>query len=815
MAIIQISKIQQRSGNLVDLPQLDEAQFGFAQDARRLFIGKTTGNAENIEVLTSYSNISFSQIEGSDGSNIYISGSPEPGQILAYANDGNVINSWVNAGGNAGGLIDLGAVANVKIGNGAVGYVLTTDGLGNLSWSPKTTSVANIANITVDGSNAAILTFDPTIVSYTNGTAITILGVEGASNSTVNGETFYVKVSPDFDTSGEASLYISDSLDTPNAFIGAGITYTNAPNGTATNTFGSSGSTPAVGENGTIQFAVANILAGSSLLKFANGALQVSSSNITVANGNITVSNGNVSGNYLTGTLTTNAQPNITSIGTLSALSVTGNGTFGNVVGGNLITANNITVSSVSDLGDLANVRITGGNPIDVIVTTDGLGNLAWATITFDVLVNGTSNVIVTQDGNVTTSIGGVPDVFTITGTGANVTGTISASGNVNVGNLGTVGLITSTGNITGGNLITGGVVSASGNATVLGIKTDNYYYANGNPISLAGSYGNSNVASFLASYGSNTVTTTGNISAGNISATTIAGSLTTSAQPNITSLGTVTGLTVAGNIIPSANVTYDLGNATNSFKDLYLSGNTIYIGTSTITATPSGVTINTPGSNAVTLKPAGADTQVQYNNNGAFGGNPGMTFNELTSALTVNNFVATSTANLGAIGNVTITGGSNGQYLTTNGSGVLSWTTGSGNGNSYGDSNVVTLLSSYGSNSISTTGNVTAKYLINSVTANVTAAGSNSNTATALTSTINIVTTIPSGSGVKLPNAVAGMTIYITARDANSLTVYPSSGAINSAAANFIQPANSTIHYIASSSTQWYTVGASMAMYT
>ena len=54
MSIIQISKIQQRAGNLVDLPQLDEAEIGFASDAKRVFIGKTTSGLENIEVLTSY-----------------------------------------------------------------------------------------------------------------------------------------------------------------------------------------------------------------------------------------------------------------------------------------------------------------------------------------------------------------------------------------------------------------------------------------------------------------------------------------------------------------------------------------------------------------------------------------------------------------------------------------------------------------------------------------------------------------------------------------------------------------------------------------
>jgi hypothetical protein len=133
MAIVQISKIQQRSGNIVDLPQLDEAEFGFASDAKRLFIGKVSPN-ENIEVLTSYSNIAFSQIEGAVG-NLDISAvTVGNGQVLAY--DGT---NWVNRGGDAGGIVDLGTVANVKLDGGAIGYVLETDGLGNLSWTPKGT----------------------------------------------------------------------------------------------------------------------------------------------------------------------------------------------------------------------------------------------------------------------------------------------------------------------------------------------------------------------------------------------------------------------------------------------------------------------------------------------------------------------------------------------------------------------------------------------------------------------------------------------------------------------------------------------------
>jgi hypothetical protein len=466
-------------------------------------------------------------------------------------------------------------------------------------------------------------------------------------------------------------------------------------------------------------------------------------------------------------------------------LSVSGNATVGNINGGNLVTANNITITGISDLGSNANVRITGGNPIDVLVTVDGAGNLAWGTLTLDAeIANGLSNVYVNFDGNVTTSVGGVANVLVVTGTGANVNGTLSVSGNTDV----------------------------------LGIKTDNYYYANGVAISFAGSYNDTNVSTFLASYGSNTITTTGNVDVGNISATLVTGTLATASQPNITSTGTLSGLTVAGNIVPSADILYDLGNTTNRWHDLYLSGNTIYIGTSTITANTTGVTINTPNASPVALKPAGANTQVQYNDDGAFGGQNTFTFNELTSTLTANNFVATSTANLGAVGNLTITGGSNGQVLTTNGSNVLSWTTvTSGNGSSYGDSNVVTLLASYGSNSISTTGNVTAgnitaQYLLNSVQTGITANGSNAGTATELGNTINIVSTVSSGTGVKLPNALPGMTVYVTNISNANLIVYPASGAIFNPVtgnANITQPANSTIHYIASSTTQWYPVGA------
>ena len=44
--------------------------------------------------------------------------------------------------------------------------------------------------------------------------------------------------------------------------------------------------------------------------------------------------------------------------------------------------------------------------------------------------------------------------------------------------------------------------------------------------------------------------------------------------------------VSIEGNIVPTANVTYDLGTSSNRFKDLYLSGNTINLGTTAISVT-------------------------------------------------------------------------------------------------------------------------------------------------------------------------------------------------------------------------------------
>jgi hypothetical protein len=141
------------------------------------------------------------------------------------------------------------------------------------------------------------------------------------------------------------------------------------------------------------------------------------------------------------------------------------------------------------------------------------------------------------------------------------------------------------------------------------------------------GSYSNADVANYLASNAAVTILTTGNITtSANVSANNIVGSgtnttITTNgyrwsfnnagnlvlpgntfainyANGTQVSLGGSSSYSNAnvksylanfdGNIIPSANVTYDLGSNTNRWNDLYLNNSTVYIGAQEITANES-----------------------------------------------------------------------------------------------------------------------------------------------------------------------------------------------------------------------------------
>lgn len=131
----------------------------------------------------------------------------------------------------------------------------------------------------------------------------------------------------------------------------------------------------------------------------------------------------------------------------------------------------------------------------------------------------------------------------------------------------------------------------------------------------------------------------------------------------DVLSVGNVT-VGSYGNIAKlNATTSANLGNVSN----LVITGGT------------SNQYLKTNGSGSLSWANAGAggsDTQVQFNDGNDFNGSSNFTFNKGTNLLSIANVAVSTSANLGSVSGVTITGGTNGQYLQTNGSGTLSWAT-------------------------------------------------------------------------------------------------------------------------------------------
>ena len=312
--------------------------------------------------------------------------------------------------------------------------------------------------------------------------------------------------------------------------------------------------------------AVGNIYAGNLMGPLANGNSNIS---IPLINDNVAIS--------------VNGTPNVVIVTATGAnvtgkLSVTGETDVGS-----------LSVAGTTDLGDLSNVTITGGSA-NYLLQTNGSGSLTWvAPPSTSTIVNGSSNVSIPfADGNVNTSVGGNANVFVVTGTGVNSSGTISAGSNItggnlntagmlsavgnanvgnlntagvyatslsatanaNVGNLGVSGLVTVAGNGTFGNIITGGTFSATGNANVgnLGVTglvtvTGNIQGANLNTAGVLSVASNANIGNIGTA---GIITATGNITGGNVNT---AGILSVGGNANIGNIGTAGLITATGNI--------------------------------------------------------------------------------------------------------------------------------------------------------------------------------------------------------------------------------------------------------------------------
>jgi len=146
----------------------------------------------------------------------------------------------------------------------------------------------------------------------------------------------------------------------------------------------------------------------------------------------------------------------------LSLDGTTGISASGNIVGNNISVSGTLTAGTFSPSSLSATGNITGGNLVTAgLITATGNiqgGNLLLSGNLFD---SGTILIINTTTSANIALAPNQSNVVIATTTGANITGTLNATGNIDGGNLRTAGVITATGNITGGNLsVSTGTVS-------------------------------------------------------------------------------------------------------------------------------------------------------------------------------------------------------------------------------------------------------------------------------------------------------------------------------------------------------------------
>jgi hypothetical protein len=282
------------------------------------------------------------------------------------------------------------------------------------------------------------------------------------------------------------------------------------------------------------------------------GSTITTSGNVSVGGnlavtGTLSLASLSVSGN-ISGTLTTAAQPNITSLGTLSALTVDNINLNGNTVvsdTGTLAIDDNTTVNgTIVASGAITGSTLTGTLQTAAQSNITSLGTLSALTVD-NIQLNG--NTIVSDTGTLA-----IDDNTTVNGslTATTLGGTLSTAAQTNITSVGTLSSL-----------------AVSGSTSLDGVTI------NDNEVSAT----RTNDDLVLSPSGTGQVVVNGNISA-----TNVAGTLTTAAQPNITSLGTLSSLqtdniNINGNTISTTSGNLTLSNLTSvSVDDINFADNVI-----------------------------------------------------------------------------------------------------------------------------------------------------------------------------------------------------------------------------------------------
>ncbi len=640
-----------------------------------------------------------------------LTGNLQPGELAINYNDGNLFykntsnvvtviasNKFVSVSGNvtggniitsgavstsgivgtgtvdfvSSGNISLGNVGNIHISGGSAGYVLSTNGSGNLSWVAQTGGGGAASVITVDDftGNGVQTSFplsvtpssiDNTTVNY-NGviqlrTSYTLSGANvvfssaPAANSSIEVTTISPVLAGAAGNSTQVQYNTGGNLDASNAF-----TFDSASNvlsvvGNISGTYFIGNGSLLTGISAGSSYSNANVAAY--LASGTDSSNIITTANVTGGNvltGGVISATGTVTGSSLLGSVVS-ASANITGGNVLTAgiVSAAGAGIFGAglSVTGNITATGNINYQNVTDLvvGDPL-IYIGANNTADLV----DLGIVASANVagTYQHLgiVRDHNTGIWRFFSNVvaepTTVIDWANSVYAPMSAGAITSNsTVSASGNV-----------------TGGNVLTGGVVSATGNIT-------------------GGNLSGTSIAGTLTTAAQNNITSVGTLSSLSVTANVAGGNLRTAGL--ITAAGNITGanLSLSYGAISTSGMVYDPANVLLTIggpgpANVRIDGlGGVYAGTGRQISAVGNITggnINTGGAVSATgnitsagniaatyfvgngsqltgitstVSPAGSNTQIQFNDTSALGASANLTFDKTTNTLNATNVTA------------------------------------------------------------------------------------------------------------------------------------------------------------------------------
>ena len=693
----------------------------------------TTGSSGNI---TGANNIVATTISGTS---TVIGGNVETGGYVTAT--GNV------TGGNVltGGLIS--ATSDITGGNIYTGGEVSATG--NITASSSSFFIGNgsqLTGVSASSANAETLT-GAFLANNVVGSSLTSVGTLG--NLSVSGDT----------TTG--NLLTGGTVSATGTVTGGNVETGGYVSATGTVTGGNV-------ETGGYVSATGNITGGNI---YTAGALQ--GGNIVISGDDITDTNGRV--NFNTALDTVDFAVNGLTANVLYVNATTGTASFGNATQTtNSIVAFNASTSVLMPVGNTTQ-RPAGGvtGQLRFNTTINSLeiyDNSAWTavgqpnfTVITDQQFNGTgSQTVYTLSGNATTagtivSINGVQQIPTTAYSVSDTTLTFTEA--PEIGDLIDVRTLVTTTQVYG-------ITNGSGSAQV--------NVQDGVPnVAITGGLVVDSGTGFI--YGDGTYLT--NVGGGNVTANKIASG---NSQVNIATPGGDVYIAVAGanvfdistsestftgNLNPYGNALYSLGNASNQWKSLYVSNNTIYIGGTAIATAAGQLTV---GGNAVvtvgqTTTGSMSVTGTVTGGNLATGGTVSATGN-----ITGGNISATLLTGT----TVSVTGNITGAYIIGNGAGLTGLPAG------YTNSNVSTFLAAFGSNSISTTGTVTSSSTVGgvitgsstSVTGTVTAAstvgGVITGSSTSVTGTVTAASTVGgviTGSSASVTGNVTGANLNTT----------------------------------------------------